>query len=490
MDTVAYRWKPIEDLPSDVDSLGSPELRSLAEVWADQRDLLEQTENLRSFNTQLQRQWAIETGVIERVYDLDIGTTELLIQKGIDEGLIPTSATNRNPRIVALIIRDHEEAMEGLFDFVRGRRTLSTSYIKELHALLTRHQETSLAVDTFGQEVEVPLLRGEYKTLPNDPRRPDGQVHEYCPPEHVASEMDRLVGMHLEHGARGVPPEVQSAWLHHRFTQIHPFQDGNGRVVRALASLVLIKAGWFPLVVTRDEWAAYISTLERADYGDLTPLVDLVAAIERRAFVKALGIASDMQERARLDQVISATRDMLQRRQDALVQEWERAKRLADSLLEMARSILSDAAERLDRELGAYFRWHRFTVDVEPASGDRGYYFRRQIIETAKQLDYICNLNDYRSWARLVLRTESQSEILLSFHGIGHEFRGVLAASLCYFSREETDKDERELGDIIALTNEVFQINYRENPMEAETRFQRWLEAGLVRGVELWRSSL
>jgi len=23
------------------------------------------------------------------------------------------------------------------------------------------------------------------------------------------------------------PPEIEAAWLHHRFTQIHPFQDGN-----------------------------------------------------------------------------------------------------------------------------------------------------------------------------------------------------------------------------------------------------------------------
>ena len=32
--------------------------------------------------------------------------------------------------------------------------------------------------------------------------------------------------------------EIEATWLHHRFTQIHPFQDGNGRVARALASLV------------------------------------------------------------------------------------------------------------------------------------------------------------------------------------------------------------------------------------------------------------
>ena len=56
---------------------------------------------------------------------------------------------------------------------------------------------------------------------------------------------------------RGVPVEVEAAWLHHRFTQIHPYQDGNGRVARALASLLFIKAGWFPVVVTRDDSAVH-----------------------------------------------------------------------------------------------------------------------------------------------------------------------------------------------------------------------------------------
>ena len=79
--------------------------------------------------------------------------------------------------------------------------------------------------------------------------------------------MDRLLAMHREHGQRGVAPEVEAAWLHHRFTQIHPFQDGNGRVARALATLVMIRAGWFPLVVTDAGRADYIEALEIADGG-------------------------------------------------------------------------------------------------------------------------------------------------------------------------------------------------------------------------------
>jgi Fic family protein len=128
------------------------------------------------------------------------------------------------------------------------------------------------------------MLHGQWKQQPNYPTR-NGNVYFYCPPEHTASEMDQLVAMHLSH--QDVPPEVEAAWLHHRFTQIHPFQDGNGRVARALASLVLIRAELFPLVVPREEKGIYLESLERADAGDLRSLVLLIARRQEVAFNKA-----------------------------------------------------------------------------------------------------------------------------------------------------------------------------------------------------------
>lgn len=112
----------------------------------------------------------------------------------------------------------------------------------------------------------ISLIKGDWKKQPNNPLRPDGSVHEYCPPIQVPSEMDQLISWHHRHREIGVSPEVEAAWLHHRFTQIHPFQDGNGRVARCLASLIFIQVGWFPLVITRDTRKGYIEALEEADY--------------------------------------------------------------------------------------------------------------------------------------------------------------------------------------------------------------------------------
>jgi hypothetical protein len=71
--------------------------------------------------------------------------------------------------------------------------------------------------------------------------------------------------------------------------------------------LAFIKAGWFPLVVTRDDRVRYIEALEGADRGNLTSLVELFSSLERKAFVNALGIAREvLQEGERIEQVIAS----------------------------------------------------------------------------------------------------------------------------------------------------------------------------------------
>ena len=69
-----------------------------------------------------------------------------------------------------------------------------------------------------------------------------------------------------------------AAWLHHRFAQIHPFADGNGRVTRALVTWHL----FLPIVVTRYDRSDYINALEAAADGDLKPLVAYTTGLHRR----------------------------------------------------------------------------------------------------------------------------------------------------------------------------------------------------------------
>ena len=110
---------------------------------------------------------------------------------------------------------------------------------------------------------------------------------------------------------------IVAAWLQNRFTQIHPYQDGNGRVGRALATLVLLRADLLPLIIDRDVRLGYINILEKADFGDLGPLARLLARLERTAILQALSAeleAEAAQQRALTAAVIDSLATKFQHR--------------------------------------------------------------------------------------------------------------------------------------------------------------------------------
>lgn len=488
-ETPAPYWKPIQDLPATWPDLKIPDLHSLATVWQEQAGKLKESLAYREFSARLRREVAIETGILERLYSIDRGITRLLIEEGLHEALIPHGATDKPSAEVIAIIRDQEDAIEGLFDFVGQQRQLSTSYIKSLHQALTRHQESTEAlVPATGQIVGVPLLKGEWKQLPNNPVSPGGRVLiEYCPPEQVQSEMDNLVAWHGQHVKEGVAPEVEAAWLHHRFTQVHPFQDGNGRVARCLASLVLIRAEWFPLAIDRDDRTMYLDALEAADRGEPAPLVTLFGRAQKRAFIRALGLPEQvLHERAAVKTVLMAAADTLKRRQEARAKEIRaRAGEHAQLLFELGEQRFGALAAEVKEALAPVAPKAKIYAAEARAGSAEAHCNRFQIIATARQYDYYANLAEYSSWIRLTIRLEDHTEILMSFHGVGYEFVGLLIATACAYR-----KDKEVIRDLQRLTDEPFQFSYADEADDLKERFGRWLEGAIVAGLDYWRRGL
>ena len=111
---VQHRWMPIEDVESPAE-LASADLGALAQVWREQRERLGTQDAYRQFEERLKREWAIETGLIERLYTLDRGITHLLIERGINAALIPHES-GANPDAIVAMISDHKAAVDGVFD--------------------------------------------------------------------------------------------------------------------------------------------------------------------------------------------------------------------------------------------------------------------------------------------------------------------------------------------------------------------------------------
>ena len=240
-----YKWQPLEGLTPEPSNTDFQEIDSLHQQWLSFRKQREESNPnaYRDFLQRIDRRWAIETGIIEGIYNIDRGTTQTLVEYGLNAELIDRTATDRDPQELVRVLRDHQDSAEFVTESIRQGTLFSAHYIRELHQLLTRNQPTYTAVDQFGRVFETELDHGGFKKLPNNPTRPDGAVHEYCPPIHVESEIDNLVSLYGEIRAASDSHHklLIGAWLHHRFTQIHPFQDGNGRVARALLTWHLVK---------------------------------------------------------------------------------------------------------------------------------------------------------------------------------------------------------------------------------------------------------
>ncbi|MDI6770004.1 MAG: Fic family protein [Anaerolineales bacterium] len=82
--------------------------------------------------------------------------------------------------------------------------------------------------------------------------------------------------VHWLQTAQGHPAEV-AAQAHYRLVSIHPFVDGNGRTARLLMNLILVREGYPPAIIRKEDRRKYINALEKAQTGgsrdDFTALI-------------------------------------------------------------------------------------------------------------------------------------------------------------------------------------------------------------------------
>jgi Fic family protein len=134
-------------------------------------------------------------------------------------------------------VRGYADLLELIFEG-HHRMALTESTVKSLHQVL------------LNQSVKDERHRGDYKRAPNhvEAVHPDGRrvvVFRTAPPAETRWWMVRLIG-ELDTAWRSGAwhPLVLTADFVLWFLTIHPFQDGNGRLSRALTTLLLLKAGY------------------------------------------------------------------------------------------------------------------------------------------------------------------------------------------------------------------------------------------------------
>lgn len=476
---VSHAWEPITDLPQDWEAIARPDLTQMLELWQREQASLRDPGKVALFSERLARLWSIETGVLEHLYTVDRGVTETLVERGL-EALETFSSTGRIERHVAALIQDQRAALDFVFSYIKDERPLTLSYIKELHQLLLRRQEFAEAVDTSAKKVRTALIRGDWKKLPNNPVTTNGSIHEYCPADFVQDEMETLLRLHGEHERHAVRPEVEAAWLHHRFAQIHPFQDGNGRVARALATMLFVKHGFLPLVIRRDNRETYLRALEAADAGSLAPLVNLFANIQTEDLEDAVTFIREIRG-AGIARIASAAAEAAKRR---MQRDEESVVATTERLVVAAQRRLSEVAY----ELGAAFRESGVTLSttVQTNEAENESWWNHQIVEAAREYRYFAALSQRRGWVRLSLRVPTigvpRWHIVVSFHH--KESRSGLMAAVVFLTGTELG-----LGDprpVILGSDREF--TYSAVSVRPDDEFKKWLEVGITRLLEDWQS--
>lgn len=128
---------------------------------------------------------------------------------------------------------NHFRCIDFIIDHTEER--LTEDMIKQIHQLLKSGTSDSRK-DWFAV--------GDYKRLPNEV----GGM-ETCPPENVHRQMKALLS---EYNGKKHKSFNDILDFHVRFEQIHPFQDGNGRVGRLLMFKECLANHIVPFIITDD----------------------------------------------------------------------------------------------------------------------------------------------------------------------------------------------------------------------------------------------
>jgi Fic family protein len=193
---------------------------------------------------------------------LTLSETKLVLEEGITVG--------------GKTLREHLEATNNAagYDLVvrlaREQAPINHVTVQQVHEVVTRGILESA---------------GRYRTRNV---RITGAVRSPTDWQHILREMDELFA-DISRNDRDVVE--MTAYFHHRFVEIHPFVDGNGRVARLLGNLYLLRNGYPPVVLDHKNRQNYYRALGEADNGDLVPFTMFIARAVNDTLTHYLAVA-------------------------------------------------------------------------------------------------------------------------------------------------------------------------------------------------------
>lgn len=208
---------------------------------------------LKSIKDSLSIEWTYNSNSIEG-NTLTLQETKMVIKDGFT---IKGKSLREHFEVV-----NHQEAIEFVESLASNEYVLNKLDILSIHHLVLQKIEKDFA--------------GKYRT---SGVRISGA--NFVPPN--ALKVDEFVSELIDFANDSeVDILIRSAIFHHRFVWIHPFFDGNGRTARLLLNLILMKSGFPPAIILKNDRKKYYDALNQANNQDYSKLVLLILqAVER-----------------------------------------------------------------------------------------------------------------------------------------------------------------------------------------------------------------
>jgi len=139
------------------------------------------------------------------------------------------------------------------FKYLKDSFKFNINSIKRLYHLLTNN---------LYMENKIPYPKG-FKKISNIVGN-----SQTVSPEEVEEELNNLLKWYKGNHNK-IHPLILAFEFHRRYEFIHPFLDGNGRTGRLIMNKILMSNGYFPIIVYKDNKAAYFNSLEKSKEGKL-----------------------------------------------------------------------------------------------------------------------------------------------------------------------------------------------------------------------------
>ncbi|HWZ23278.1 MAG TPA: Fic family protein [Cytophagaceae bacterium] len=210
---------------------------------------------LKKIKENLSIEWTYNSNSIEG-NTLNLHETRMVLQEGIT---IKGKSLREHFEVY-----NHEKAIDYLYTLVNENYTIRSIDILSLHGLVMR----SIEEDFVGR-----IRNGGVRIVGANFTPPNANK--------VSDLLDELVEF-TNTNPLGVNDLVLSTIFHHKFVWIHPFFDGNGRTVRLAMNLLLMRKGFPPAIILKNDRKKYYEALNQANKGKYQKLTLLMAqALER-----------------------------------------------------------------------------------------------------------------------------------------------------------------------------------------------------------------